>query len=153
MTLRWVYVEDRDGTHRPEYFFSTDPDMKLESIVEYYTLRWNIETTFQEVRAHLGFASTRHWSAEAVRRVEAWLMILYSIVSLIYIRHLQDHQPQLRSLPWSKKVEPTFADAITQVRNLIWLESVFATPLFSPGIQKLSPKTRERLIDCLTQAA
>lgn len=127
--------------------------MKLKTIVEYYTLRWNIETTFQEVRAHLGFASTRHWSAEAVRRVEAWLMILYSMASLIYIRHLQDHQPQLQSLPWSTKEEPTFADAITQVRNLIWLESVFATPLFSPGIQKLATKTRERLIDCLTQAA
>lgn len=153
VTLRWVYVEDRDGTHRPEYFFSTDPNMNLKTIVEYYTLRWNIETTFQEVRAHLGFASTRHRSAPAVRRVEAWLLILHSIISLIYIRHLKDHKPQLPCLPWYAKQQPTFADAITQVRRLIWLESIFTTPLFSKGIQKLTTRTTNLLIDHLTQAA
>lgn len=26
VAVRWVYVEDRTGTHRPEYFFTTDPE-------------------------------------------------------------------------------------------------------------------------------
>jgi hypothetical protein len=151
--VRWVYVEDRQGTHRPEYFFSTDPTMTLKQIVEYYTLRWNIETTFQEVREHLGFGTTRHWKPAAVQRVEPWLFVLYSLVSLIYHAHLQQHAPRLRQWPWRTKEEPTFSNAMETVRRLIWVESVFAHPVFQPGMKKLDPKTREILLNHLTQAA
>ncbi len=43
---RWVFVRDRDGTHRDEYFFSTDTAMSVAVIVAHYTSRWNIETLF-----------------------------------------------------------------------------------------------------------
>lgn len=56
--IRWVFVHDRDGTHRDEYFFSTDPDMTPRMIVESFTGRWSIETTFQEMRAYLGLETT-----------------------------------------------------------------------------------------------
>ena len=34
--IRWVYVIDLDGTHREECFFSTDPSMSPEAIIEMY---------------------------------------------------------------------------------------------------------------------
>jgi len=151
--LRWVHVEDREGTHREEYFFSTDATMPQKQIVEYYTLRWSIETTFQEVRAHLGFETTRHWSRSAVERVEPWLLVLFSIVSLIYTRYLQSHRPQVRQWPWYQKDEPTFTDALITVRRLIWVESIFGHPLFAAGVQKLRPSARETLLHYLTMAA
>jgi hypothetical protein len=49
--LRWVFVRDRDGTHRDEYFFTTDPTLAATAVIGYYTGRWNIETTFEELRA------------------------------------------------------------------------------------------------------
>jgi hypothetical protein len=49
--LRWVYVHDLTGTHRDEYFYSTDASMTPKQLIEAYTRRWNIETTFQEARA------------------------------------------------------------------------------------------------------
>ena len=55
--VRWVFVHDLEGTHRDEYFYSTDPTMPPEQIVSLYTGRWSIEVTFQEVRTHLGFAN------------------------------------------------------------------------------------------------
>jgi hypothetical protein len=57
--IRWVFVRDRDGTHRDEFFFSTDPTLDPVRIIETYTARWNLETTFQELRALLGLETTR----------------------------------------------------------------------------------------------
>lgn len=151
--LRWVYVEDREGTHRPEYFFSTDPKMPLKQIVEYYTLRWTIEVTFEETRAHLGLGTTRHRSKAAVERVEPWLFALFSIVTLVYVQHLRGNSPQVRSYRWYTKSEATFSDCLATVRRLTWAESVFRHPSLAKGLKKLSSKTRETLINWLTQAA
>ena len=60
--VRWVFVHDRTGTHREEYFFTTDPAMPAKAVIEAYTGRWNIETTFQEVRSYLHMETTRGWS-------------------------------------------------------------------------------------------
>src|SRR5262249_30251702 len=57
--LRWVFVHDLSGTHRDEYFFSTDATMDVRSLIETYTARWNIETTFEEVRSYLRLETTR----------------------------------------------------------------------------------------------
>lgn len=151
--VRWVYVEDHDGTHRPEYFFSTDPEMSVRQIVESYTLRWSIEVTFEEIRGHRGFNTTRHRCAKAVQRVEPWLMGLFTIVTLIWQHHLRHHDPQSAKRPWYTKQEPTFADALRTVRELIWMESVFAHPFVAPGMQKLPAQTRQVLLHWLTQAA
>ena len=55
----WVFVHDLTGTHRDSYLFSTDPAMPVARVIETYTGRWNIETTFQEMRAYLGLETTR----------------------------------------------------------------------------------------------
>ncbi len=72
--VRWVYVEDRQGTHRPEYFFCTDPSWSPETIVSTYTQRWNIEVTFQEVKTHLGLRGLRVWAERSVRRAAPLLL-------------------------------------------------------------------------------
>ena len=50
----WVFVHDCTGTHRDDYFFSTDPEMTPLAVIERITGRWSIETTFQEMRPYLG---------------------------------------------------------------------------------------------------
>ena len=44
VAVRWVFVHDRTGTHRDEYFFSTEPAMDAKTVIATYTGRWNIET-------------------------------------------------------------------------------------------------------------
>src|SRR5262249_35494293 len=46
--LRWVFVHDCSGTHRDEYFFTTAPALRPKQIIELYTGRWSIETTWEE---------------------------------------------------------------------------------------------------------
>jgi hypothetical protein len=59
VAVRWVYVHDCTGTHRDEYCFTTDLSMCPTQVVECYTQRWSIETTFQECREHLKLESTK----------------------------------------------------------------------------------------------
>jgi hypothetical protein len=151
--VRWVFVRDRQGTHRDEYFFTTDPAMAPEQIVSRYTERWSIETTYQELRAHLGFETTRQWAAASVLRTGPCLLGLFSVISLIYAAHLRDHRPELQSLRWYVKEEPTFADALTAVRRLFWEETIFASSAERAGLAKLPADLKETLLNCLCPAA
>jgi hypothetical protein len=44
VSLRWVFVRDTTGTHRDEYFFTTDPSLSPTAVIGYYCGRWSIET-------------------------------------------------------------------------------------------------------------
>src|SRR5262249_52707999 len=91
--LRWVFVRDATGTHRDEYFFTTDPNLDAVRVIGYYCGRWNIETTFQEARSALGLESTRGWCKRTVLRAGPCLLGLYTVVALLF-----------RALPESKRV-------------------------------------------------
>ncbi len=151
--IRWVFVRDIEGTHREEYFYTTDTCLSAEQIVSYFTARWPIETTFQEVRAHLGFETTRQRTAKSVLRTAPCLLGLFSIVSLIFAEHARRHPIRLRSTPWYTKKEPTFSDAIATVRRLFWSETVFETPSHYKAFSKISPRFKNLLLDFLSQAA
>jgi hypothetical protein len=80
--VRWVFVHDVQGTHRDEYFYTTDTSLSLQQITSWFTARWPIETTFQEVRAHLGFETPRQYVAKSVLRTAPCLLGLFSIICL-----------------------------------------------------------------------
>src|SRR5947209_6581233 len=114
--VRWVYVHDLTGTHRDEYFYSTDVAMTPQGIIEEYTGRWSIETTFEDARAYLGLESTRGWCARTVGRAEPCLLGLYSVVALLYWLLPAADQEQ-GTVEWEGKQTVTFSDAITAVRR------------------------------------
>ncbi len=150
--IRWVYVIDRDGTHRDECFFATDPSMSPTAIIEMYGGRWNIETTFQEVREHFGLESTRGWSKNTVLRMAPCLFLLYSVVVLFY-----DTMPatsrHLRQRNWIGKRATTLSDMIISVRRYLWVEWVFAQVPGGGAVQKLPRPIRKLLDFGLAQAA
>jgi hypothetical protein len=41
--ITWAFVRDLQGTHRDEYFYTTDIGLDARRIIECYTGRWNIE--------------------------------------------------------------------------------------------------------------
>jgi hypothetical protein len=74
VAVRWVYVHDVTGTHGDEYVFSTALRMSPQQIVECYTQRWAIETTFQEGREDLTLESTTCSSQHTVFRFAPWVV-------------------------------------------------------------------------------
>ena len=120
----WVFVRDRTGTHRDSYLFSTDLALTAAQVIETYTGRWSIETTFQELRAYLGLETTRGWKERTVLRAAPCLFGLYSVVALLY-RRLPAGTAHPGAVTYRGKTEVTFSDAITAVRRQLWLEGVF----------------------------
>ena len=150
--IRWVFVRDIEGTHRDEYFYSTDPAMPPQQLVSLYTGRWSIEVTFHEVRARLGFATPRNWSAKSVLRTAPCLLGLFGVVSLIFHRHTRGQGVPPASFAWYAKAEPTFADALACVRRLCWAEVFRQSPKHA-GVTKLPRSLRLMLLDQLSRAA
>jgi len=150
--VRWVFVHDVQGTHRDEYLYSTDPTLRPEQIVSLFTSRWSIEVTFQEVRAHLGFTTPRNWSAKGVLRTAPCLLGLFSLVSLIFARHIRDHPVTPGRTAWYQKRALTFSDAMTTVRRLFW-ETVLKQLLQHTRVTKLPTRLRLMLLDYLSRAA
>jgi hypothetical protein len=150
--LRWVFVHDLSGTHRDQYFFTTDATMSVRSLIETYTGRWNIETTFEEVRSYLRVQTTRGWSRDTVLRVGPCLFGLYTIVAWLYAE-LPGRWSRVRVVDWPGKSDVTFSDAITAVRRWLWLEWVLAIPGHRDAFQKLKPGLRQILLNGLAPAA
>lgn len=150
--IRWVFVRDLDGTHRDEYFFTTDQSMTPCQVIEMYGGRWNIETTFQELRAHLGLETTRGWSKLTVLRMAPSLILLYTIVVTFYDT-MPASSSHLRFRSWQGKESITFSDMIISVRHHLWLEWVFEQTPGGATVRKLPGPIRTLLDFGLTQAA
>ena len=150
--IRWVFVHDRDGTHRDEYFFSTDPQMTAQATIETFTGRWSIETTFQELRAYLGLETTRGWCKNTVRRAAPCLFGLYSVIALLYAQ-LPANRTRSAVIDWPGKTDRTFSDAITAVRRDLWVTWAFVTPDHHLAFSKLSRPIRAVLLYALAPAA
>jgi DDE superfamily endonuclease len=150
--VRWVFVRDRTGTHRDEYFFTTDVTMSPQAVIETYTGRWNIETTFQEARSYLGLETTRGRSRNTVLRAEPSLLALYTLVVWLYAE-LPVRYRRVRVVDWLGKSDVTFSDAITAVRRYLWVEGVFSLSGHREAFEKLGGPLRQVLLQGLAPAA
>jgi hypothetical protein len=150
--VRWVFVHDCTGTHRDEYFFTTDVGLTPQEVIERFTGRWSIETTFQEMRAYLGLETTRGRTENTVLRAAPCLFGLFSVVALLYAQ-LPTRYTRTRLLDWVNKSDVTFSDAITAVRRWLWQEWVFATPGHASAFAKLTRPFKAILLYALAPAA
>jgi hypothetical protein len=148
--IRWVFVEDRTGTHREEYLFTTDPSLSASVIIGLYCGRWNIETTFQELRCCLGLETTRGWCQKTVLRAAPMLFGLYSVVALLY--QALPKKMQRGSVVWPGKSVVSFSDALSAVRRWLWAESVFQQSKPNAAIKKLPRQLQKLLLNSLAPA-
>jgi Transposase DDE domain len=150
--VRWAFVHDVEGTHRDEYFFSTELSLSAKEIVETYTRRWNLETTFEEMRSYIGLETTRGRKQETVLRVEPCLFGLYSVVACLY-QQLPALWTEGVGVKWPGKKEVTFSDAITAVRRWLWVEGVFRQGEDPGAFEKLPQGLQQVILNGLAPAA
>ena len=152
VAVRWVFVHDVTGSHRDEYFFTTEVGMTAQEVIETYVGRWNEETTFQEMRSYLGLETTRGWKKQTVLRAAPCLFGLYTLVACLYSQLPRRYQ-RVRVVDWVGKQDVTFSDAMTAVRRWLWQEWVFAIPGYRVAFEKLSRPFRSLLLHALAPAA
>jgi hypothetical protein len=152
--LRWVLIRDPQGEFDTQALLCTDLDAEPEQIISWFVRRWQMESTFQEVRQRLGFETQRHWSERAIRRTAPTLLGLFSLVTLFAHRQMMRGAETARRAAWYDKPYPTFSDALALVRKELWGRE--ATFYGSPGeidTVKVPREFMERLTDAVCYAA
>lgn len=131
VALRWVLVRCPKGSFPPCAYFASC-DMSPEELLSSYILRWNLEVTFAELRANLGFETQRGWADKTVERATPCLFGIFSLVVLLAQR-LHPEKLPIRSTAWYDKQEASFSDALAAVRLhpslALWTASVDAAEL------------------------
>lgn len=125
LPIRWVLVRDPAGKLKSTAFLCTDLQATPEEILNWFIMRWGLEVTFQECRAHLGLETQRQWSDLAIARTTPVLLGLFSLVALFVSQLTQDQPLPVRTAAWYTKSEPTFSDAIAFVRFYLWTHMEF----------------------------
>jgi hypothetical protein len=151
--VRWVLIRDGQGKFEPQALLSTDLSLSAQQIVEWFVLRWQLEVTFEEARAHLGVETQRQWSDLAILRSTPALLALFSLVTLFAHRLLQGQEMAVRQAAWYQKALPTFSDTLALVRQQLWPVSIsYLSP--AKGDVVIIPKALfDRLTDTLAFAA
>ena len=153
--IRWVVVRYLAERRGPYALLCTDTEAEPLRILQRYLLRWQVEVTFEELRAHLGMETQRQWSERAIARTTPALFGLFSVVTLaadILIGQQGGMAP--RTTAWYDKTNPSFADAIALVRRYIWVRhGTFTTSEREPELIKVPSSLYHLMLDSLAYAA
>ena len=157
--IRWVLVRyevtnAKTGkvSVKTAVFFSSDVTAEPEAIVGWYVSRWNIEVTFEEVRAHLGLETQRHWSTRSIGRTTPCLLGLFSLVVLMAQR-LHPKRLPVQDCAWYVKDEATFSDVLGAVRSHLWGAMNYANSPIQPELCLIPRPVLRRLEQLACYAA
>lgn len=155
LPIRWVLIRDPQNKFKPQALLSTDLDLQPQQILSWFVQRWQLEVTFEEVRAHLGVETQRQWSDLAIARTTPTLLGLFSIVTLL-AHHLglqNSNQPTQKQSAWYVKALPTFSDALAAVRSSLWQQVISPTSRPNSDLVNVPRDVLLRLTDLLCYAA
>lgn len=150
--IRWVLIRDPRGKFKTQALLCTDLNVAPVQIAKWFVLRWQLEVTFREVRAHLGVETQRQWSEWAIVRTTPTLLALFSLVTLLAYQHARRKRLPIRQTAWYHKSKPTFSDALALVRWQIWQQECFGMPDSHSDNLKLSAAIQNRLLSALCYA-
>jgi hypothetical protein len=103
-----------------EAFFCPDLQATPGPILAWVVMRWSVEVTCAEARAHLGVETQRQWSDHTMARTTPVLLGLCSLVTLLALQLRPDGQIPVPVTAWYHNVEPTFSDGQGLVRQHLW---------------------------------
>ena len=126
LPIRWVLIRCLEGSFKPQALFCTATSVSAQQIVHWFIARWNIEVTFEELRAQLGFETQRQWSDKAIERTTPGLFGLFSLV-VVMAKTLHPVTLPIRQTSWYLKEEATFGDALAAVRSDLWRGANYST--------------------------
>jgi hypothetical protein len=133
VAIRWVLVRCPEDSCEPAAFFCSDTYISAKQIIVWFAWRWNIEVTFEELRAFLGFETQRQWSDRAIERTTPCLFGLFSLVTLLAKLLFPTVLP-VRQTSWYIKDEATFSDALVAVRRHLWHHLNFTRSSQNPDL-------------------
>jgi hypothetical protein len=151
--IRYVLARDPAGALRDAGYFCSDETMLPEEVLKYIVWRWSVETTFEEVRAHLGMETQRQWSDLAIERTTPALLGLFALVMVAAARCHAAGLLAAEQTAWYEKQEPTFSDCLRLVRSRIWQARISRGSAEQADLIQLPRAMVDALIHSLASAA
>jgi len=153
VAIRYVLVRDPDGQLRDAAFACTQLAASATQIIEWFVLRWSVEVTFEESRAHLGMESGRQWSDLAIVRTTPVVLGMFSLVTLLALRLASDGKVPVNQTAWYNKAEASFSDCLVFVRKHCWALKNFVNSAQTAESVLIPSKVLNHLVSCLALAA
>jgi hypothetical protein len=151
--IRWVLMRDPQSAFVTQALLCTDLSARPEQLLRWFVMRWQMETTFQEARRHLGVETQRQWSELAIRRTTPALLGLFALVTLYAHQRIAWSVETVRWAAWYRKTHPTFSDALALVRRELWASATFRESPADTDTVKVSRGFVEHLTETLCYAA
>jgi hypothetical protein len=153
VAIRFVLVRAPAGQLPAAAFLGTELQSSPEQLLAWVVMRWSVEVTFAEARAHLGIETPRQWSAPAIARTTPVLFGLFSFVTVLALRFCPSGPLPVETTAWYHKAEATFSDCLTLVRQQLW-RTWFCTPsTLSADLAQFPREAFECLVNDLPLAA
>ena len=153
VAIRLVLVRDPEGKLSDAAFLCTALQATPAQILGWVVIRWSVEVTFEEARAHLGLETQRQWSDKAIARTTPVLLGLFSLVTVLTLRLCPSGQVPVETTAWYHKAEPTFSDCLTLVRRHLWRTRYFVNSASPAEYVQLPREAFEVLLNDLPLAA
>jgi hypothetical protein len=151
--IRYVITRDPAGKLHDELFACTKLDATPAQIIEWVVMRWSVETTFEEARAHLGMETQRQWNELAIARTTPCLLGLFSLAVLLTDRLQLDGQLPIATASWYEKPAPTFSDCMVLVRKHLWRSNFIVDYAPQADFVYFPAQAWEHLLSCFAEAA
>lgn len=144
-----VISRDPDGIENDDYFFSTDLNMLPEQVVGGFAARWGVEDAFRNTKQFICAEDPQTWKGKGPERAATIGFYLYSMIWLWYIQYAH-HAIPLRINPWyTSKATPSFQDALSALRRVLWLKRIIPNSENTAGLRKIT----DLLLDALERVA
>jgi len=153
VAIRFVLVRDPQGKLSDAAFFCTDLHATPEQIRHWVVMRWSVEVTFEETRAHLGVETQRQWADKAIARTTPVLLGLFSLVTVLVLRLCPEGHLPVEGSAWYRKPKATFADCLAVVRQQIWWTRYLVTSAPQADFVQLPREVFDLLLTDLPLAA
>jgi hypothetical protein len=144
--VKVVAIEHLSGGRGIEVFYSTDLSLTDQEILERYSFRWPVETTFQDTKNRLGLGQPQNRKRPAVRRTTPTTFYLYSLV-VLWHEHVRA-KPGKFIRTWPGKRHSSLADMLATLRTdslAETRENILSTTSIPAVIQKII-KPLEKLL-------
>lgn len=108
---------------QPGFLICTDPELDLQTLVQAYVDRWEIECNHRDEKSLIGVAQGQVWSPKAVTRLPQFQVAIYSLLLLASIL-AYGFQRTTAYLPlplWRRKsIRPSILDLLNLLRDQIF---------------------------------
>lgn len=141
----FVIVRDPAGIEPDDFFFTTDLETTAADVAGCYAGRWSIEITFRSSKQDLGAQEPQSWKKQGPERAVGMSLVLYSLVWLWYLSSYGIKRTWTVRPWYRQKATPSFADAMSALRRVLWQRRIFTGSDPRPLTAKMA-KTLVRIL-------